>query len=137
RKRSLIDIHLIAALAHKARHDNPAAVGALRRAVALAEPERIRRPFIDEGEAIAGLVAQLSKRESSSAFVRSIILSGPVVPEPAIRDHPELIEPLSDREIDVLRLLRTDLSGPEIADELRVSLNTLRTHTKNIFEKLG
>jgi LuxR family maltose regulon positive regulatory protein len=137
RKRSLIDIHLLAAIARKARHDNPAAAGALRRAIALAEPERFCRPFIDERESITGLLAQLSKRESSSAFVRSIIMAGGSGPEPAVRDHPELIEPLSDREIDVLRLLRTDLSGPEIADELSVSLNTLRTHTKNIFEKLG
>jgi LuxR family maltose regulon positive regulatory protein len=137
RKRSLIDIHLLAALAHKARHDNPAAFEALRRAIALAEPQRICRPFINEGKVLAGLIGQLSKRESSSAFVRSIVVPGGSVPEPAVRDHPELIEPLSDREIDVLRLLRTDLSGPEIADELSVSLNTLRTHTKNIFEKLG
>ena len=46
-------------------------------------------------------------------------------------------EPLSERELEVLRLLRTDLSGPEIARELMVSLNTLRTHTKNIYSKLG
>jgi LuxR family maltose regulon positive regulatory protein len=48
-----------------------------------------------------------------------------------------LIEPLSDRELDVLRLLRTDLGGPDIARELIVSLNTMRTHTKNIYAKLG
>ena len=48
-----------------------------------------------------------------------------------------LVEPLSERELEVLRLLRTELSGPEIARELVVSLNTLRTHTKNIFSKLG
>src|SRR6185295_20034783 len=48
-----------------------------------------------------------------------------------------VIEPLSVRELDVLRLLRTDLTGPEIARELMVSLNTLRTHTKNIYDKLG
>ena len=47
------------------------------------------------------------------------------------------MEPLSEREHDVLRLLGTDLSGPEIARELMVSLNTLRTHTKNIYDKLG
>jgi LuxR family maltose regulon positive regulatory protein len=44
---------------------------------------------------------------------------------------------MSDRELEVLRLLRTELNGPEIAHELVVSLNTLRTHTKNIFSKLG
>lgn len=47
-----------------------------------------------------------------------------------------MVEPLSSRELDVLRLLRSDLSGPEIARELVVSLNTVRTHTKNIYTKL-
>jgi LuxR family maltose regulon positive regulatory protein len=48
-----------------------------------------------------------------------------------------LVEPLSGRELDVLRLLRTDLTGPDIARQLMVSLNTMRTHTKSIFTKLG
>ena len=48
-----------------------------------------------------------------------------------------LIEPLSERELEVLRLLRTDLNGPEIARELMVSLSTVRTHTQNIYAKLG
>ena len=48
-----------------------------------------------------------------------------------------LIEPLSERELDVLRLLATDLDGPDIARGLMVSLNTMRTHTKNIYAKLG
>lgn len=48
-----------------------------------------------------------------------------------------MVEPLSERELEVLRLLRSELSGPEIAGELVVSLNTFRTHTKNIFNKLG
>ena len=48
-----------------------------------------------------------------------------------------LIEPLSERELEVLRLLGTELTGPEIARKLMVSLNTMRTHTKNIYNKLG
>jgi LuxR family maltose regulon positive regulatory protein len=48
-----------------------------------------------------------------------------------------LIEPLSERELEVIRLLGTDLDGPEIARQLVVSLNTVRTHTKNIYAKLG
>ena len=48
-----------------------------------------------------------------------------------------MMEPLSERELEVLRLLGTELSGPEIADRLSVSLNTVRTHTKNIYGKLG
>jgi LuxR family maltose regulon positive regulatory protein len=53
------------------------------------------------------------------------------------RDQRGLVEPLSDRELDVLRLLATDLDGPDIARQLFVSLNTMRTHTKNIYAKLG
>jgi LuxR family maltose regulon positive regulatory protein len=48
-----------------------------------------------------------------------------------------LVEPLSERELDVLRLLGAELNGPEMARKLMVSLNTLRTHTKNIYSKLG
>lgn len=48
-----------------------------------------------------------------------------------------MIEPLSERELDVLRLLGTDLDGPDIARELIVSLNTVRTHTQHIYAKLG
>jgi LuxR family maltose regulon positive regulatory protein len=49
----------------------------------------------------------------------------------------DLVEPLSPRELDVLRLLATDLTGPELARHLVVSLNTLRTHTRNVYTKLG
>ena len=48
-----------------------------------------------------------------------------------------MVEPLSERELEVLRLLGTELSGPEIARKLMVSLSTLRTHTQNIYAKLG
>ena len=54
-----------------------------------------------------------------------------------IHQKSDLIERLSKRELEVLKLLRSELSGPEIAQQLIVSLNTLRTHTKNIFSKLG
>ena len=49
----------------------------------------------------------------------------------------EVIEPLSERELDVLRLFGTDLSGPEIAGELVIALSTVRTHTKSIYSKLN
>jgi LuxR family maltose regulon positive regulatory protein len=63
----------------------------------------------------------------------------PVAAPKSAISHQKLdkIEPLSERELEVLKLLRSELSGPEIAQQLIVSLNTLRTHTKNIFNKLG
>ena len=48
-----------------------------------------------------------------------------------------MVEPLSERELEVLKLLRSEMSGPEIARELMVSLSTLRTHTQNVYAKLG
>ena len=57
--------------------------------------------------------------------------------EQATRRSPGLVEPLSERELDVLRLLATDLDGPDIARQLIVSVNTMRTHTKSIYAKLG
>jgi LuxR family maltose regulon positive regulatory protein len=54
-----------------------------------------------------------------------------------IHQKSDMIEPLSERELEVLKLLRSDLSGPEIAGHLVISPNTFRTHTKNIFSKLG
>ena len=56
---------------------------------------------------------------------------------PQTAEAQPLIDPLSERELDVLRLLNTDLTGPEIARELVISLNTFRTHSKNIYSKLG
>ena len=56
---------------------------------------------------------------------------------PAAHPSQALIDPLSERELDVLRLLGSELDGPAIARELMVSLNTVRTHTKNIYAKLA
>jgi LuxR family transcriptional regulator, maltose regulon positive regulatory protein len=58
-------------------------------------------------------------------------------PSEPVKAQQDLIEPLSEREMDVLRLLASNLDGPEIAHELNVTLNTMRTHTKNIYSKLG
>ena len=57
-----------------------------------------------------------------------------VAPPPTAQPLPD---PLSERELEVLKLLATSLTGPEIARELMISLNTMRTHTRNIYSKLG
>ena len=133
---SVIEIRTLQALAHQARGDGPAALVALAAAVTLAEPEGYVRIFLDEGPPMASLLRALAKSGSAGGYVRRLLAAdhqGAGRP-PAQRD---LIEPLSDRELDVLRLLGTDLDGPEIARELVVSVNTVRTHTKNIYAKLG
>ena len=79
--------------------------------------------------------ASASSTRGRSAYIDRLIAAfGDAPMRPAKQP---LIEPLSDRELEVLRLLAGDLDGPDIARELYISLNTLRTHTKNIFAKLG
>jgi LuxR family maltose regulon positive regulatory protein len=132
----VIELLVLLALGHLGRREVPAALVVLRRAVDLAEPEGQARVFADEGAPMGSLLNSLAKREGSTGYVRRLIAASagagtrPSSPQ-------TLVAPLSDRELDVLRLLATDLGGPDIARQLSVSLNTMRTHTKSIYAKLG
>jgi ATP/maltotriose-dependent transcriptional regulator MalT len=132
----VIEILVLRALAHQALGDIPAALGFLDRAAALAEPEGYVRVFVDEGEPMASLLRATAKQGTRRDYARRLLAaaSGTKHNGPTEQD---LIEPLSERELDVLRLLGSELDGPAIARELMVSLNTMRTHTKNIYTKLA
>ena len=135
---SLIEILTLQALAHHAghgRHDLPGALAPLEQALRLAEPEGYVHVFVGECAALTPLLEALARRHGSWAYPRRL-LTPYDVPE-AAPTSPALVEQLSGRERDVLRLLASDLDGPAIARELVVSLNTVRTHTKNIYTKLG
>ena len=132
----VLEILVLQALARQARGDIPAAVAVLQRALTLAEPEGYVRIFVDEGPPMASLLRAAAKQGIARNYVRRLLAA---VSETE-HDSPikqDLIEPLSERELDVLRLLGTDLDGPDIARELMVSLSTVRTHTKNIYTKLA
>jgi LuxR family maltose regulon positive regulatory protein len=129
---SLIEILVLQALVAQARRDVPSALDALRRAVTLAEPEGVVRVVTEEGPAIAALLRALPKHDPAHTYGRRLLAGFDQVRPPRT-----LVDPLSDRELDVLRLLGSDLGGPDIARELSVSLNTVRTHTKSIYAKLG
>ena len=136
RKGSVIEILALQGLAHQARGDIPAALGSLEEALTLSEPEGYVRIFLDEGPSMVVLLRTASQQGVAGGYARHLLSSASATGARAPDQH-RLVEPLSGRELDVLRLLRTDLSGPDIARELMVSLNTMRTHTKNIFTKLG
>jgi LuxR family transcriptional regulator, maltose regulon positive regulatory protein len=121
---SVIEILVLQALVHQSYGDLPGALVPLERALQLAEPEGYVRRFLDEGRPMQILLQAGAKR----GITPRRLLTAP---------QPGLIEPLSARENDVLRLLRSDLGGPEIARRLVLSLHTVRTHTKNIYAKLG
>jgi len=133
---SLLDVLVVDALARQALGDVSAAQGSLRRALTHAEAEGYVRIFVDEGPSMAALLRALAKEGGTGSYVRRLLAAfdGTAVIRPVA---PALIDPLSPRELDVLRLLGTDLDGPDIARRLFVSLNTVRTHTKNIYAKLG
>jgi LuxR family transcriptional regulator, maltose regulon positive regulatory protein len=146
---SAIQILLLQALAFQAQDNHPQALSALGRALALAEPEGYVRIFVDEGEEMRMLISDyrfsIEKQKSRNAHTQLRYAGKLLATFPApdnqhstIKNpNSEMIEPLSERELEVLKLLRSELNGPEIAQQLIVSLNTLRTHTKNIYNKLG
>jgi LuxR family maltose regulon positive regulatory protein len=133
---SVIEILVLQALVHHARGNRPAALAALRRAVTLAEPEGHVRVFVDAGPPIASVLTAAAKQGTARSYARRL-LTALGRTDHGSQPKQALIEPLSGRELEVLRLLGTDLDGPEIARELVVSLNTVRTHTKHIYAKLG
>jgi LuxR family maltose regulon positive regulatory protein len=130
-----LKVMVLQAVAHHAHGEKDKAVRLLGEALALAEPGGFIRLFVDEGLPMAALLQEAAKHGTAPNYVSQL--------QAALREAEDrtpvtqrLIEPLSERELEVLRLLGTELGGPEIARELRVSLNTLRTHTKNIYTKL-
>jgi LuxR family maltose regulon positive regulatory protein len=136
RNGSVIEILGVQALASHARDDLAGAIASLGRAVALAEAEGYVRVFIDEGAPMAALLKLAAKQRKAPDYVRRL-LAAVVTADGRATVGQLLIEPLSERELEVIRLLGSDLDGPDIARELTVSVNTLRTHTKNIYAKLG
>jgi len=135
----LIEIHILQALASQALGDTRQAMTSLRRALALAEPEGYTRLFLDEGTPMIQLLRKLVRHDATATYAHKLL--GALGPEAADkRKHDSvgfLTEPLSARELEILRLLRTHLTSTEMADELCISVNTVRYHIKNIYSKLG
>lgn len=132
----IIEIRNLQALALVIQGDSSAALLPLQEALTLAEPEGYVRTFVDEGPLMASLLHQALQAGIDPAYVTRLIAAFGEQ-EAAAPGQIGTLDALSDRELDVLRLLGTELSGPEIADHLMVSLNTMRTHTKNIYSKLS
>ena len=134
---TLVEAHLLAGIAHLALGDRNAAAAAAEAALAAAEPDRLIFPFAMT-EA-AELLDALPRHETAhGALLADIVDLLRGAPAPST-DRERLSQPeeLSPSELRVLRYLPTNLTRPEIARELYVSINTVNTHIRNIYSKLG
>jgi LuxR family maltose regulon positive regulatory protein len=113
------------------------ALSALERALSLAEPGGYMRTFVDEGEPMARLLRRaLSKGVAPNYAARLLAAFGEEV-ESTSPMMASLVEPLTEREIEVLRLVAAGLSNPEISEELYIAVSTVKSHINHIYGKLA
>jgi LuxR family maltose regulon positive regulatory protein len=151
-----IEILVLQALAHRARGDTDQALAALERALSIAQPESYVRAFVDECPPLAPLLHEAAARRIAPDYARSLLAAfegatkdeepAPSPPKgrrtdlqpPSFVPPPSspLVEPLSERELEVLQLIAQGLSNREVAERLFLTVNTVKVHTRNIYGKL-
>lgn len=137
-RQRFVEILILEALAYEALEERSRAIAQLDRALDHGQPGDFVRPFVQAGESIVPLLHRIVTSGQSGTqrrFVERILTALDVMDEMPPADS-DLVEPLTDRELDVLWLLPTDLATSEIADELFISYHTVRTHLKHIYSKL-
>jgi LuxR family maltose regulon positive regulatory protein len=137
-----IEILVLRSVALLACGDKGMALEALTRALTLAEPEGYVRTFVDEGAPVRELLGKAAACPVAphGEYVGQLLSAFGAAPEKKARalvSSSDLVEPLTEREVEVLRLMATDLTSPEMAKELVVSVNTVRTHIQHIYQKLA
>jgi LuxR family maltose regulon positive regulatory protein len=137
-----LNVMVFQAVAHHAHGEKEQAVQLLADALALAEPGAFIRIFVDEGPPMARLLYEAQTRGIAPDYVQRLLAAFPinepeqVDPSKSQAPESEMIEFLSERELEVLGLLAQGLKYNQIAEQLIVSLNTIRSHTKHIYDKL-
>ncbi len=131
---NVIELLAFQALALQQKGDQSAALKSLLRALTLAEPEGYIRVFVDQGKPLQELLKKIKSEGQVKKYVHRLLVS--FGGESAPGSQP-LIEPLSERELEILRLVAAGKSNQEIADELILSVGTVKKHISNIFQKLN
>jgi LuxR family maltose regulon positive regulatory protein len=140
RQSSVIETRVLQALAAPTPAD---ALASLSEALALAQAEGYVRTFLDEGEPMKALLRQAATKGVAPDYVTKLLSAfepvaeeRPVSPAPPIGLAVPLVEPLSERELEVLRLMAAGLSNHEIADKLIIGVGTVKSHVHSILGKL-
>jgi LuxR family maltose regulon positive regulatory protein len=142
---AVIEALALRALARQATSDSDGALNALKRALEMAEPEGYVRVFVDAGQPMAQLLREASARGLAMDYANKLLdafqslsprQAQPDLTHPTVQQT-ALVEPLTDREMEVLLCLVEGLSNAEIAQRLFISLPTVKSHTRNIYGKLG
>jgi LuxR family maltose regulon positive regulatory protein len=140
RVRSVLKAQAVQAMILKYLGKTQLALEMLGDALILAQQEGFVRVFLDEGEPMIQLLYEAAARgiapEYAGKLLAEYTASSPGDPPPIV-DHQELLEPLSDREVEVLRLIANGFSNREIAGKLHISLSTVKGHSSNIYGKLA
>ncbi len=136
---SIIAILIVQALAYRSMGDHGSAVTSLKRALALAEPEGYLRIFVREGEALADLLQNIGSEYGQrilAAITAGQAHSSSGQDQANVHEQGGLVDPLSERELEVLHLIAEGLKNQTIADKLFISLHTVKVHAKRIYAKL-
>lgn len=138
-----IEILILQAIVHQAKDENEKAMSVLEQALVLAEPEGFIRTFVDEGSAVARLLYEALSLEIKPDYVQQLLSVFPnIEAEPVkqnIQQTPEgeWVEPLSERELEVLQLIAKGLTNREVGERLYLTPNTVKAHARTIYGKLG
>jgi LuxR family transcriptional regulator, maltose regulon positive regulatory protein len=136
RMRRVIEVLVLQALIFQGKRDLDQALVVLGRAISLAQPEGYARLFLDEGEPMVKLLYLAKSHRIGGGYVSELLSALSVDTKPELLSAQALIEPLSAREIEVLKLVEAGLSNQEIAAKLYISVATVKRHISNIYAKL-
>lgn len=128
-----MELHIVRALLEQEAGKSSAAVKTLERALEIGKAGGYVRVFLDEGEEMKNLLTQVQKSRKGDFAAGLLSAFG----APVQVDQSALIEPLTEREISILKLIAEGCSNPEIAEKLFLSVGTVKTHVKHIYGKLG
>jgi LuxR family maltose regulon positive regulatory protein len=133
----LIELYLLRSLISQKKLETEQSLQALGKAVTLGEQGGFIGLFIECGHELVEIIQRYIKNQGATAYLKNLLDAFNDESDETKVSHHLLPDPLSDREIDVLRHLPGNLTTPEIAEEMVISINTVRTHIKNIYLKLG